>query len=153
GAPVIAHELCHAFLAEMRQKAWDAELLRAHERNPNLKIDYTAVDWDEFRLIMPDIVFSQEKVIDLDGVTLQLSHVGGDHAADSIVVKVVESGVMFLGDCYYPRNHTSDPISTSMLDSLVDDAYELYIDGHREPFSRARIERIVRLYKYLPRSR
>jgi glyoxylase-like metal-dependent hydrolase (beta-lactamase superfamily II) len=151
-APVVAHEKSLSFLTEMSQKPWGTEALRRHERNPDLKVDYTAEDWAQFRIVLPDVVFFQTKTIDLDGVTLQLEHVGGAHAADSIIIKVVEAGVMFLGDCYYPPNHTSDPISTAMLASLSDEAYQIYVDGHSNPFGKARLDRIVRLYGRLSRA-
>jgi glyoxylase-like metal-dependent hydrolase (beta-lactamase superfamily II) len=76
----------------------------------------------------------------LDDLTMKLTHVGGEHAEDSIVVKVPQEGVMFLGDCYYVpplhlRKSGSRP-SIDMLKKLNNDTYHLYVEGHDDPFSR-----------------
>jgi glyoxylase-like metal-dependent hydrolase (beta-lactamase superfamily II) len=41
-----------------------------------------------------------------------LEHVGGDHAADSVVMHVVEDGLLMLGDCLYQRLYAPDPYLT-----------------------------------------
>lgn len=147
GVPVVAHEQCLPLLEAMRQKRWGDEVLRIHERNPNLKLDFTASDWADFRIVLPETLFSQQATMTLGGLTLELRHVGGVHAADSIVVKVVEDQVMFLGDCYYPANLTDGPIDTGMLTALANEPVQTYIDGHRKPMTKSKIERIIRLYR------
>ena len=152
GVPAVAHEQCRPLLEAMRQKPWGDEVLKIHERNPNLKLDFTAADWADFRIVLPEILFSQQLVMTVGGLTLELRHVGGVHAADSIVVQVVEDGVMFLGDCYYPANLTEGPIDTVMLASLANEPAEIYIDGHRKPMTKAKLDRIIRLYRKSPRA-
>ena len=58
---------------------------------PKFKVSYTARkksidDWETFRIVIPEEVFENEKVIDLDGLTIELEHVGGEHSADSMGV-------------------------------------------------------------------
>ena len=123
------------------------------ERNPKLKVSYRARDrairdWSAFRIVVPDTVFDTSTVIELGQVTILLEHVGGKHAEDSIVVKIPEAGITFLGDCYYPpplhlRTRKSRP-SKSMLASLESEEYALYVEGHDEPFSRAELLQFLR---------
>ena len=107
-----------------------------------------AVDnWKTFRIVVPDVVFEKEYLIDLDGLAIELIHIGGKHAEDSIVVKVPEDRVMFLGDCYYPPPlHLRGPDSTPSLDMLrwlQNDEYNFYVEGHGKPFTQ------TELFKFL----
>jgi glyoxylase-like metal-dependent hydrolase (beta-lactamase superfamily II) len=71
---------------------------------------------------------------------MELLHVGGQHAEDSIVVKIPQDRVMFTGDCYYPpplRLRKPDPApSRDLLRRLENDAYDLYVEGHDKPSTR-----------------
>ncbi len=147
--PVVAHSLCKTLLAEEAHKPWGPEYLQeAIEHNPRLKVSYRARarairDWTAFRVIIPDVVFDDFMIIPLGQVRLELEHVGGQHAPDSIVVKVPQAGIMFLGDCYYPpplhlRTPESKP-SFEMLAALESKAYTLYIEGHDRPLTRAKL--------------
>jgi glyoxylase-like metal-dependent hydrolase (beta-lactamase superfamily II) len=104
---VAAHVICKAILEEEARKPWSIEYLdQGIKDNPRLEVTYNARaksidDWETFRIVVPEDVFEDKKVIDLDGLTIELEHVGGDHSADSIIVKVPQDEVMFLGDCYY----------------------------------------------------
>ena len=108
GVPVTAHTICKAILEEEASKPWGIEFLeREIKRNPKLEASYNAramsiADWAVFQIIVPDEVFEKKATIDWDGLTIELEHVGGVHAEDSILVKIPQEGVMFLGDCYYP---------------------------------------------------
>ena len=147
--PVTAHTICKTILKEESSKPWGIEYLSAEiKREPKLTGSYNAraksiEDWESFRIVVPEEVFETEKVIHLDGLTIELEHVGGEHAEDSIVVKVPQDGVMFLGDCYYPppahlRKPHSAP-SLDMLRRLQNDAYKLYVEGHDKPFTRTEL--------------
>ncbi|HSH04276.1 MAG TPA: MBL fold metallo-hydrolase, partial [Anaerolineae bacterium] len=69
-------------------------------------------DRSGLRLRVPDVGIEGVVEIDLGGVRAQLMVVGGDHAADSLLVYVPEAGVVFLSDCLYadiyrgPYNYT-----------------------------------------------
>ena len=90
--------------------------------------------------MVPEIVFDDSMVIESGDMNIVLEHVGGEHAQDSIVVKVPSAGVMFLGDCFYPPPlHLREPdsdFSFPMLASLENEAYSLYVDGHNDPVTR-----------------
>jgi glyoxylase-like metal-dependent hydrolase (beta-lactamase superfamily II) len=147
--PVVAHTKCQAILLEEAKKPWSSEYLRQEiKRNPKLKVSYEARDrairnWEEFHIIVPDLVFDTLERIVLSQVTIELEHVGGDHAPDSIIIKVPQARTMFLGDCYYPpplHLQTTEPVpSMAMLTALEDENYELYVEGHDDPFTRAEL--------------
>ena len=143
--PVTAHIICKAILEVESRKPWGMEYLNKEiQREPRLTISYSAraksiEDWGAFRIVVPEEVFETEKIIHLDRLTLELEHVGGEHADDSIVVRIPEEGVMFIGDCYYPpplhlRKPDSAP-SLDMLRRLQNDDYNLYVEGHDKPFT------------------
>jgi glyoxylase-like metal-dependent hydrolase (beta-lactamase superfamily II) len=153
GVPVTAHVICRNILEIESRKPWGIEFLNEEiRRNPKLTLGYNArarsiEDWEAFQIILPEDVFEKEELIELDGLVIELEHVGGKHAEDSIVVKVHQDGVMFLGDCYYPpplhlREEDSAP-SIEMLRRLQNDAYPLYVEGHDKPLTR------VELLKFL----
>ena len=153
--PVTAHTKCRDILEEEAKKPWSSRYLRREvERNPKLKVSYRARErairnWKTFRIIIPDTVFDTSTVIDLGQVTIVLEYVGGQHAEDSIVVKVPEARIMFLGDCYYPPPlHLRTPESTlsfSMLASLLENKdYALYVEGHNKPLTRAQLLRFLK---------
>jgi glyoxylase-like metal-dependent hydrolase (beta-lactamase superfamily II) len=149
--PVVAHATCKANLAEEAQKPWSVAYLHQQiESNPLLKTSYKAKerairDWAAFRIVIPEIVFDHSLTLPCGRLNLELEHVGGQHAEDSIVVKVPEERVMFLGDCYYPPPlHLGTPKSTtslSMLAALENKEYTLYVHGHGSPMTRATILR------------
>ena len=151
--PVTAHRICRAILEEESRKPWGIDYLNEEaKRNPKLTSSFTAranaiEDWKSFRIVIPETVFEKETVIDLDGVVITLEHVGGDHAEDSIVVKVPTDGIMFIGDCYYPpplhlRKPDSAP-SLDMLRRLQNDTYQLYAEGHNKPFTQAELRNVL----------
>lgn len=142
-APAIAHEAGRTLLLRYASLPWNAAYLEAEMRaDPIIEPRNAAMlrafdDWSDFRIVVPSITFSERMTLDLNGVTLEVVHVGGLHTRDSLVVSVRESGVKFLGDCFYPAVlHERKPDSTldwTMLESLVDDATQIYLDGHNPP--------------------
>ncbi|OGO20993.1 MAG: hypothetical protein A2Z14_12555 [Chloroflexi bacterium RBG_16_48_8] len=144
--PAVAHRLCRDILLEEVEKPWGSKYLEDEiKKNSLLQVSYEARDrligdWENFRIVVPEIVFDGSMVVETGEMKIVLQHVGGEHAQDSIVVKVPQAGVMFLGDCFYPPPlHLRKPdstISIPLLASLEDETYALYVDGHSEPFTR-----------------
>jgi len=154
--PVVAHEKCKSILAEETKKPWSAEYLHQQIKcNPRLRVSYKALErairhWSTFHIVLPDIVFDHSLSFQCGRVSLELEHVGGQHAEDSIVVKVPHARVMFLGDCYYPpplHLQTSESkISMSMLEALESEDYSLYVGGHAKPLTRGNLLRRLGLH-------
>ncbi|NIM95813.1 MAG: MBL fold metallo-hydrolase [Anaerolineales bacterium] len=146
---VVAHQCCREILLEESKKPWSLDYLReVIRKEPKLRVSFKAKEravknWDRFRIVVPEIIFTKSKRLRVGKVDVLLEHVGGDHADDSIVVKVPDEGVIFLGDCYYiPPLHLREPTSTisrAMLTSLADQNYSLYVEGHDAPYTRAEL--------------
>jgi glyoxylase-like metal-dependent hydrolase (beta-lactamase superfamily II) len=145
--------LCRAILEEEAKKPWGIEYLKEEiRRNPRLKLSYEArakniEDWGAFRIVVPEDIFDQARSIELDGLMIELEYVGGEHAEDSMIVKVPQDGIMFIGDCYYPpplhlREMDSAP-SFDMLRRLENNAYNLYVEGHDKPFTRVQLLEVL----------
>lgn len=147
--PVVAHSMCKTLLIEEAKKPWGVEYLAQEiKRNPRLQVGYTARaravrNWATFHIVIPDLVFDNSLTLRLGHISVQLLHVGGQHAQDSIVVKVPRAQVMFLGDCYYPPpSHLRTPgskASMAMLAALESQEYALYVEGHDKPRTRAKL--------------
>lgn len=156
GVPAIAHRLSRELLTQMQQENIGETFLRTKvERNPRLILNWTAEDWAEFEIVLPTVTYEGRDRLHFGDVSLELVHVGGVHAADSTVVKVVDDGVMFLGDCYYPapgyENPTDQMLDMAMLASLLDEKYNTYIDGHNAPMQTRHVRRILRSQALLAR--
>jgi glyoxylase-like metal-dependent hydrolase (beta-lactamase superfamily II) len=93
-------------------------------------------DRSTLRIVEPTLVFGDEGIeLHLGGVTCTVRRLGGDHAVDSCVTHVVEDGLVFLGDCLYPRLHAPTPhLTIAGIRALADriDAYraDVAILGH-----------------------
>lgn len=154
--PAVANRLSHDLLTQMQQENVGETFLRTKvERNPRLVLNWTAEDWAEFEIVLPEITYEGRDCLHFGDVSLELEHVGGVHAADSTVIKVVEDGVMFLGDCYYPapryENPTDQMLDMAMLTNLLDERYDIYIDGHNAPMETRHVRRILRSQALLAR--
>jgi glyoxylase-like metal-dependent hydrolase (beta-lactamase superfamily II) len=147
GAPVIAHELCRKLLIETAGKPWSYTYLQEEMRRSPLRegeliaLGRAIDDWRTLRILIPSITFTYKLRLYLDGLTLDLDHVGGNHAPDSVVVHIQEAGVLFTGDCYYPPPlHVREPNDTldfAMIETLADTSVNTYVDGHGVPLTRA----------------
>jgi glyoxylase-like metal-dependent hydrolase (beta-lactamase superfamily II) len=107
-------------------------------------------DRSQLRLKAPDIAFEGQMTIDLGGVTCQLVHVGGDHAADSSVVFVAEDRVMFVGDCVYEDLYSNPHryhLSTfrTLVEKLLSFEADYYLESHTEPKRRAEFKKDLEL--------
>jgi glyoxylase-like metal-dependent hydrolase (beta-lactamase superfamily II) len=99
-------------------------------------------DHRDITIVLPDLTFEKRVEIDLGGVTCVVQHVGGDHAADSVVVYVKEEKILFLGDCIYPdifsekQNYTIKE-TMRLLNELEAFDAETYILSHQRAISKA----------------
>ncbi|KWX76291.1 MBL fold metallo-hydrolase [Paenibacillus jilunlii] len=147
-APVIAHEGTAEALGRLGGRSWSdeelAELVLAgilnEESAQHIRLEYG--DAREITVMKPDIVFSSNIDIDLGGVTCELSHVGGDHSADSCFLYIREDNVLFLGDALGPSVYGGPRrySSTGFL-KLLGLAYgynaQWYVESHGVPMSLA----------------
>ncbi|MBQ1050052.1 MBL fold metallo-hydrolase [Micromonospora sp. C51] len=113
------------------------EVLRNRRLGPSYRARALAVDsWDELRVLPPSRVFTDEVELPT-GVLAR--HVGGRHAPDSTVVVVPDSGVMLLGDSWYPppahlRTPADEP-DLALVGRLLDDDIGWYVSSHSPPLT------------------
>lgn len=106
----------------------------------------------DIKLTLPDINIEKKAEIQLGDVTCIVQHVGGDHAADSVVVYIKEEKILFLGDCIYPKmyaekvHYTVDE-TLRLLDVLESFDAETYIPSHQEPISKEEFEKEVAMLR------
>jgi glyoxylase-like metal-dependent hydrolase (beta-lactamase superfamily II) len=141
--PIIGHALSHGALLHQASLDWSDGALAARVAE-GTEIAFCA---DMIRLEIPDrtglaivppqIVISDGVDVDLGGVTCQIRHVGGDHADDSLVVHVVEDGLLFLGDCLYERlyapvHHLTPRLLAPLVAAIAGFGATTAITGHHE---------------------
>ncbi|WP_433745865.1 MBL fold metallo-hydrolase [Falsibacillus pallidus] len=104
-----------------------------------IKKEFT--DHRNIKIVLPDLTFEKRVEIDLGGVTCIVQHVGGDHAADSVVVYIKEEKILFLGDCIYPdifsekENYTIKQ-TLRLFDELEKFDADTYILSHQKAISK-----------------
>jgi len=130
-------------MAKLIPLSWsDADLDQRVEEGTEIEFCATAikkefVDHRDITITLPHVTFEGKLEIDLGGVTCVLQHVGGDHAADSVVVYIKEEKILFLGDCFYPdifSSKTNYTVRTTnrLLDVLEGFEAEWVILSHGE---------------------
>ncbi len=138
-APAVAHELSRELLLERAARPWSYTFIEEEiRRNPATEAMYMAMhraidDWHGFYVVVPSLTFTHGLTLHVDGMRFDLEHVGGQHAPDSVVVRV--GGVAFVGDCYYKpvqMNRTVESTSDRALAArlLADESIRYYVDGH-----------------------
>lgn len=98
-------------------------------------------DHRDIQVVLPEVTFDRRMEIDLGGVTCVVQHVGGDHAADSVIVYLKEEKILFLADCIYPKMYAEKVHYTvkeilRLLDELDAFDAETYIPSHQRPWSK-----------------
>lgn len=98
-------------------------------------------DHRDIQVVLPDVTFDRRVEIDLGGVTCIVQHVGGDHAADSVIVYVKEEKILFLADCIYPKMYAEKVHYTvkeilRLLDELEAFDADTYIPSHQRPWTK-----------------
>ncbi|GHH99889.1 MBL fold metallo-hydrolase [Neobacillus kokaensis] len=106
----------------------------------------------DIKIVLPDVTFEKQVEIDLGGVTCIVQHVGGDHAADSVIVYIPEEKILFLGDCIYPdifsekENYTINE-TLQLLDRLEAFDADTYILSHWKPISKEEFNQEVTMLR------
>jgi glyoxylase-like metal-dependent hydrolase (beta-lactamase superfamily II) len=137
---VIAHSAAVDLLEAEAKRPWSHQYLRDQVAdNPRLGPSFRAralavPSWDGFEVVVPDRTFEDTLTLPTG---VQLRHVGGNHAPDSLVVLDPESGVMLLGDCFYPPpfhlRTESDGMDFGMVKRLLAERHAWYVDAHSPP--------------------
>lgn len=155
GAPLIAHIQTAEWLAKLAAQDWSNAALdsRAGQSAEFVySINDIKLELPEPRrvdIIQPQMVFEGSLDLYLGGVNCHIQHVGGDHAADSVVIYVEPDRVLFLGDCLYdtvytPARHYTAKRLMPLLETVQAFDAEHYIEGHGpEIISRAEFDALA----------
>lgn len=119
-----------------------------------IKLEYGAER--SMRVVLPTLTFDDTLTLDLGGVHVILKHVGGDHAADAVVVYVPEEKVLFLGDALYANLYAPSwrmtPTRTLRLLDLLDQfEAEAYVWSHGQVVTRPEYEKDRDILRHLAR--
>lgn len=140
---VIAHRRTAEQLARMR--TWDysdAGLpgLVADGREIAFTAEYiprelTDAQRRDLKLPAPNVIFDDRISIEVGALKVEAHHIGGDHAADSVVIHVLDDGVLFIGDClcddlWAPVRRYTRSRFLPMLAKLEAMGAEIMIEGH-----------------------
>jgi glyoxylase-like metal-dependent hydrolase (beta-lactamase superfamily II) len=151
---IIGHRLGARILDKEAQRPWSHEYLQEGvAENPRLAPSYQAraramPSWEGFTVRPPHTEFD-EKISLPEGIDVH--HVGGSHAQDSTIVSVPDSGVLLLGDSFYPppyhlnehgQGH-DEPLIRRLLDAREFGGHEWYVDSHSNPRSRAVLQSLL----------
>jgi len=141
--PIIAHRQTAAELARQAAFDWSDEALDGRvEAGQEIAfcrdmIRLEIPDRSGLDIVLPQVVFDDRIQLDLGGVHVAVEHVGGDHAADSAVMHVVEDELIVLGDCLYQRLYAHQPYLTpsavlALTARIQAFGAKLAIEGHDE---------------------
>jgi glyoxylase-like metal-dependent hydrolase (beta-lactamase superfamily II) len=139
--PIIAQRETAAELARQAAFDWSDEALDARVA-AGQEIEFCRdmirleiPDRSQLEIVLPQVVFDDRLQLDLGGVHVAIEHVGGDHAADSVVFHVIEDELIVLGDCLYQRLyapvHYLTPATVVALVARIEAlGAKLAIEGH-----------------------
>ena len=106
----------------------------------------------DITIALPVLTFEKKVEIDLGGVSCVLQQVGGDHAADSVVVYIKEENILFLGDCFYPdifslKTNYTVKTTLDLLDELETFDADWYILSHGSAIAKEEFMKEVTLLR------
>ena len=140
GVPVIAHvDAAH----EIEEQSF--ALLEVMQERAREKAAGT-------RVVMPDITFEDNKIIELGGERIELLNLGPAHSPGDIVVWLPEKRLVISGDMAFHQRmlplfeHTDTAAWIETWDSFEALGAELVIPGHGEPTDMATVTRYTRDY-------
>lgn len=105
GAEIIAHRGCADRFADFTPER--AEMIRTMVDPPesmrSIHEEWADFDFSDVVLTPPTVVIETDTTIDLDGVRVDLLHVGPAHTEGDLVVHVPDEGVVLMGDVLFNR--------------------------------------------------
>lgn len=148
----IASTATKAGIERLLPYAWDdASLAERVEDGREIAFCAEAIQLEygeerSMRVVLPTMTFDDSLTLDLGGVHVMLKHVGGDHAADAVVVYVPEEKVLFLGDALYANLYAPSwrmtPTRTLRLLEILDQfEVEAYVWSHGQVVTRLEYEK------------
>lgn len=93
----IAHGKTNEFLKEQQKQAQDSHYIDVLKKEDvHFRKEYDECDC--LNIVLSDIAYSNEMIIDLGGITAKIFHTVSPHSEDTTCIYVPEERVLFLGD-------------------------------------------------------
>jgi glyoxylase-like metal-dependent hydrolase (beta-lactamase superfamily II) len=152
GGIVMAHELTAAALLELAARDWSDEGLDRAVAAGRASARHAAHVKEELpsprtvEVAPADVVFREGLELELGGVSVRVTPVGGDHCPESCVMYVEPDRVLFLGDCLCasPEGALTAAAALPLCDTLLAFDADLYVEGHHPAVSsRRELEALV----------
>ncbi|MCB0996618.1 MAG: MBL fold metallo-hydrolase [Acidimicrobiales bacterium] len=104
-AEIIAHEGCARRFADVSPAALEAirTMVDPPDHLVDLHHELAPFDFSDVELVPPTHVIASDTTLDLDGVQVELLHVGPAHTEGDLVVHLPDEGVALLGDVLFHR--------------------------------------------------
>jgi glyoxylase-like metal-dependent hydrolase (beta-lactamase superfamily II) len=106
GAELIGHRLCAEGMSHEINPEALVMLCNTEELPPHLAMlaeAFRAFDFEGITLCPPTTLIEERMDLDLDGVTVELHHVGPAHTGGDVVAWLPDRGVVFAGDVLFHR--------------------------------------------------
>nr|WP_275940723.1 MBL fold metallo-hydrolase [Neobacillus terrae] len=145
--PIISHSETAKVLTDLKKIEWTVAALEFLSKDEIINDESMGHILKEYgdpssiEIAVPDVLFQNNLLIELGGVTCEVLHVGGDHASDSCFVYVNEDSVLFLGDALAPsvyggpRKYTSSGF-LKLMSIMHQFNAEIFIESHGVPTER-----------------
>lgn len=150
---IISHSLCYNYLRDYSEIDWNKQHLQDEiKRQPLLEASNKAKmeliqDWESFHVLVPNITFNSQMALHLGSTKLELKYIGGPHADDSIIIRDMNSNILFIGDCFYPPSlhlrKKDDSYSIEILKQLEKENAVTYIHGHGAPSTHNKLKEFI----------
>lgn len=139
-ATSIACVLTNNQLVKMGKWSWDEETMQKRIDDGEdiefcsemIKKEYP--NRNKIRINPVDMIFEDNLVLDLGGITCEMKRIGGPHSEDSTIFYIPEEKVVFLGDCAYEDLYDGNIFYKDKLMELIDYLrtldFEICIQGH-----------------------
>ena len=102
--------------------------------------------WEGFSIVPPHVEFDTAITLPAG---VEVRHIGGCHAEDSTVVWVPDSGVILLGDSFYPPPYhlrrPGDGYDSDVINAVLRDYAdaEWFVDSHDDPHPGSALEDLL----------
>lgn len=97
-------------------------------------------DLKEIKVVLGDLVYKNDFIIDLGNQVLDVKHVPSAHSEDSVIIYAREDKVAYVGDAisvdYYNDNYLDKDKMRALMNELEALDFEICITGHNDPVER-----------------
>ncbi|MCP3775865.1 MBL fold metallo-hydrolase [Paenibacillus sp. MZ04-78.2] len=136
----IAHHKTNEFLNNERAKILDREYVQFLKKdNECLAKEY--VDNKSMIVVLSDIQFEEELILNLGGMTARIFHVESPHSEDTVLIHIPEEKILFLGDSTSEDFFNDGYMDKNKLKTLINVIESIdcqyCILGHTDPLTKS----------------